>query len=79
MCLLMEPSRKAELDSGELYPLLEVQREADNPYSLESAWLFLKDNSVWFIIERQLAPEVAVAGACSLVNCKMEVLLSLYI
>lgn len=66
------------LASGELFPLLEVKREADNPYSLESAWLLL-ERQHWVIIGKQLTPEAAFVGACYLLNCKMEALLSLYI
>lgn len=49
-------------DTGKLYPLHEVKREADNPYSLEMPGSSLKDNSMVHRRENSLPQRQLLLG-----------------
>lgn len=57
---------------GDCTPFLRYRGKLTTHFLWRVPGSSLKDNSVWFIIEKQLAPEVAVAGACSLVTAKWK-------
>lgn len=67
---LLEPSGQVKPGQWELHPS-SVEVEANNPYSLESAWPF-PESQLSVVHHREAAcPQVAAAGVLSS-YCKME-------
>lgn len=73
---LLEPSGQVEPGQWELHPS-SVEVEANNPYSLESAWPFPKKPTQCGSSQGSSLPPRWLLLGCSLVTAKWRLLLSL--